>query len=305
VKIGSFAMVTDITERKQAEERLQPAKERAEEATRLKDQFVSIVAHDLRSPFASIMGLLSLLRSDLKGGLGEKQRGMLDTAISSGEQLRVMIDEMLDVSRLQTGKVRPEPRFIDASTVALSAIGSLAYIAHEKNVELVNNVPYGSRMLADPVLYGEVIQNLLSNAIKFSDKGGAVTVRIPDGNPTTLAVIDEGPGVKEEFLADLFKHEVKTTSPGPAGEQGTGLGLPYSHDIMTAHGGRLWLETEEGKGSVFYASLPYVRPRVLVAVGEDHARYMIGKILDSLDVSITVAATPSDACPTRTSRRHA
>ncbi|MDH4184936.1 MAG: PAS domain S-box protein [Nitrospinota bacterium] len=250
--------------RRKAQEEMAKAKEAAEQATKLKDQFVSLIAHDLRSPFTSILGFLRLLEVDAAGSLNSRQVSTIASAIASGEHMIQMIDELLDISRLKTGKIQPRKRFFNLRQIAAMAASNVSVLAEEKNVRVVNDTPEGTRIYADPALYSVVIQNLLSNAIKFSSEGSEVVIFTPKDNLASLAVKDSGSGVNEEFMEDLFRHEVKTTSPGSKGERGTGLGLPYSSDIMKAHGGWIWYETSHDHGSVFYTLLPFARPKVLV-----------------------------------------
>lgn len=256
--------IFDVTDSKLAEEELRRAKEQAEEATRMKDQFVSLVAHDLKSPFNSLLGYLDLMISDQQDKLSEKHGKIANRIIESGKGLLDMIDNLLDISRLQTGKITLKPQFIDRYLVAASAKMQLKYIAREKGVGIINQIPKGTRFFADMDLIAEVVQNLISNAVKFCEKGDTVTVFIPKDRETTIAVRDTGVGIPEKILPDLFKHEVKTTTLGTSGEKGTGLGLPFSFDIMKAHEGDLRVESVENEGSTFYATLPFIRPKVLI-----------------------------------------
>ncbi len=293
--IRLFGTIQDITERKKSEEVLKRAKEEAEEATRLKDKFVNLVAHDLRSPFASITGALKLLSDDPELKLNPDQRKLINSVLKSGDRMVSMIDEMLDISRLQTGKIQLKPRFFDGRMVVGAVLGSIIFRADEKGIEVVNEVPEGARLHADITLFSETISNLVSNAVKFCDKGDTVTLFIPPERPTTIAVKDTGSGIKESILPDLFKSEVKTTTAGSSGELGTGLGLPYSYEIMQAHGGDITVESVKGEGSVFYVELPYVKPRVMIVDDEKVTRQLLTVFLDDLDVEIIEAENGREA----------
>ncbi|MDH5509841.1 MAG: response regulator [Nitrospinota bacterium] len=276
----------DRHQRKRERAELLKAKEAAEEATKLKDQFVSLIAHDLRSPFTSILGFMRMLEYDSKGKLDERQLATISSAINSGENLLEMIDNILDISRLKTGKLQVRSSFHDLRQLAVIAINAVSALAQEKGVRISNMAPEGSRIYADRGLYCSVLQNLLSNAIKFSSEGQEVVVFRPDGSRTELAVRDYGSGIKEAFIADLFRHEVKTTSVGTKGEKGTGLGLPYSADIMTAHGGRIWHCKGQERGSVFYTMIPFVRPRVVVVDDSPGIRALARVYLEDIDVEV-------------------
>ena len=199
-----------------------------------------------------------------------------------------IIEELLDMSRIHGGVIRPAFQFIDAHAVVAEASDAHAHMAWEKGVALVNRVPKGTRIYADSRLLGDVINNLLSNAIKFSS-GGEITIYLPSDRKAAIAVKDAGTGIKREMLPDLFKEEVKTTGVGTSGEKGTGLGLPYSLELMKAQGGTLVVETEEGKGSVFYAQLLPVKPCVLVVDDEELVRLGITVCLKQFDVVILEA----------------
>lgn len=284
---GVVVAFSDITERQRILREITEAKERAEEATKLKDKFVSLVAHDLKSPFASIMGLLEVIKEDEAQTLDARNRDIMIHVLQSGRRLLHMIDDLLDISRLKTGKIKPEFRFFDGSVLAGMALAHISQQAAGKGVGIMNEVPAGTRLYADPNLFGEVLQNLLVNAVKFSEKGDVVTVFSPGGG--IIAVKDMGVGIKKSALPFLFRHEEKTTTPGTAGELGTGLGLPLSHDMMTAMGGDLAVESEEGAGSVFYASLPHVNPVALIVDDQAPVRYLVNQHLIRIGVATVEA----------------
>jgi signal transduction histidine kinase len=256
--------ITDITERKRAENELLEAKEQAEAATKLKDKFVALVAHDLRSPFTSMMGLLRLFAERKSLLTNEEDNKILDRVFKSGDRMMTMIDNLLKISMLQTGQITPQPRFFKGCAAVAVTIGSVSHNAVQKGIEIINEVPQDTRLYADPTLFDVVLLNLLSNAIKFCSRGDKITFFIPPGLKSAIAVRDTGKGIDEKKIPNLFNHEVTTTTPGTAGELGTGLGLPYSYDIMKAHGGELTVESAPGKGSVFCATLPHVKPVALV-----------------------------------------
>jgi signal transduction histidine kinase len=272
----------DITGRKKAEEGLRIAKEQAEAATALKDEFVSLVAHDLRSPFASITGMLRILESDDENPLNDSQRSLLQRALASGERLLVMIEKLLNLSRLQTGSIVPKKAFFEAKLAVATAVSDLAHLAKEKGVKIIYDIPGEMRLYADYDLFIEVIVNLLSNAIKFCRKGDSVTINAAGERPGAIAVRDTGVGISQTTLRNLFKSEVPTTTRGTAGEVGTGLGLPFCHEILRAHGGSIEVESKQGEGTVFYIVLPQALPRVLILEDSEDVRREVGATLAAL-----------------------
>jgi PAS domain S-box-containing protein len=252
----------DITPQKQAEESLKAAKTLAENATALKDQFVSLVSHDLRSPLSAIQGLLGLLKGYIKSGkVGEKTMEIIDKTAGAADMMVTMVDQLLDISRLQTGKIVPEKERFSAHNFVNDCVETVDYLAAEKGITVQNEIPRGMVIEADRALLAEVIGNLLSNAVKFCKAGDAITTFNPGGRPGVVAVRDTGAGMDDFTRENVFKHEVKTTTVGTAGERGTGLGLPYCHDIMAAHGGTLTVESGKGRGTVFYVTLPEAKER--------------------------------------------
>lgn len=265
----------DITQRHQVETALRHAKEEAEQATRLKDQFVSLVAHDLRGPFTSILGFLELLENDKKDPLSKRHKGFVRWMLESSQKMVQMIDEILNISRLKTGKIIPKAKFINAHFLGEIILGHITPMATKKGIRLENAIASQCRIYADPDLFGEVLRNLLSNAVKFSRPGGQIRLFCLEESPTTLAVSDNGVGITKKRQAKLFSLEEKTSTVGTAGEHGTGFGLPFSLDLMKAHGGNLTVASKEGEGSTFFAYLPDIIPQVLVVDDDAEFRQLL------------------------------
>ncbi|MDH5637847.1 MAG: PAS domain-containing sensor histidine kinase, partial [Nitrospinota bacterium] len=234
-----FAFVMDITERKRIERKLIEAKTQAEEATKLKDKYVSLVAHDLKSPLATSLGLLEFIDRDSDNPLSPRQKELYERAAQTGQMMVKTIDEVLNISRLQTGAIEVRKRFITANRIIYHVLGSTSFLAEKKGIEITNEIPEATYLYADYDLFSNVIQNLVSNAIKFCNKGDEIRLSITTGETVTFAVEDTGIGVRPGILEKLFRHEEKTSTLGTAGERGTGLGLPYSQDIIKAHGGAI------------------------------------------------------------------
>lgn len=272
----------DITEHNRYERELIKAKEMAEDSTQLKDKFMSLVSHDLRSPIASVMGFVDMVSRSADGALDKNNRTLMSRATNILRGMVKMIDQLLAISMIQTGKILPRKRIFDARSMVSAVIESSSFTAMEKGVTVNNDIPEGMRLYADMGLVSEVVRNLITNAVKFSRPGGVITIYTPQGQNGAIAVRDNGVGINSRMLANLFRHEVKTTKAGTSGEKGTGLGLPLSKDIMDAHGGTIRAESIEGEGSVFYVELSSARPAVaVVGLGEDE-KDAIGEIVNEM-----------------------
>lgn len=279
------------------------AREQAEAATKLKDKFVSLVAHDLRSPFTSMMGLLKHFAMRNSFLEDEENKKIFDLVFKNGDRMLAMIEDLLKIGRLQSGKITLQPKFFKGYVAVAVTIGSISHNASQKGIEIINDVPVDMRLYADQSLFDEVLLNLLSNAIKFCSRGDKITVFTPPGLKSAIAVRDTGKGVNEKQMPNLFRHEVTTSTPGTAGELGTGLGLPYSYDIMKAHGGDITVESAPGKGSVFCAMLPYVRPIALVVDDDPMALLVVRSHLEKIHIEVMEAASGEQALSAMKDRR--
>lgn len=293
--ISVICISKDITGRKQAEIELRQAKEQAESATKLKDKFVALVSHDLRSPIAMILGSLNLLRDEADSKMGVSHKTLLEKSVSTCEGLIKMIDQLLDISRLQTGSIKPDLRFMDARSMASQIVSSLAPLAERKGVTLINETKERMRIHADYNLIYEVISNLVTNAIKFTRAGDTIGIFFPADKPGAIAVKDTGVGIPPHIIPNLFHHEVKTTTTGTAGERGAGLGLPFCKDIMNAHGGSLTVESEKGKGSLFCAVLPIRIPVALVVDDDADQIYILSSHMKRAGINVVEAANGLEA----------
>ena len=271
---GLEGFVSDITARREAEEALRRAKEEAEEATRLKNKFVSLVVHDLRVPLTTITLARQLLREDFGSHLNARQEDLFRTMGENSEQMLKMIDHLLLVGRLQSGALRIRPKFLGPAGIR-SPLKGLQRLAEQKGVQLILDIPKGFRLHADRDLLGEVLQNLVTNALKFTAPGGVVTVSGSQGNRPAVTVSDTGVGIGAEHLQRLLSAESHTSTPGTAGEKGTGLGLLICKDILKAHGGLLMLESQPGRGTTARLELPEVRPQVATVGLSEADRRMI------------------------------
>ena len=286
--------ITDITDRIEAEEALRQAWEQAESATRLKDKFVSLVAHDLRSPIGNVKVMLELVGSEPEYPLNPTQSTLMRSTLEKCDGMLHLIDELLKISRIQAGSITLKKQYILHQNLK-AALHDLLMQARQKSIELNYNLPEEFRIFADPTLLREVLNNIVSNAIKFCAEGNSIEVAVPVDGGASLVIRDDGPGIKPEFVENLFRHDIKTSSTGVAGERGHGFGLPLCQDIMAAHGGRTWVESAPGAGSAFFLEFPAERPRILLlsSNGEDLAGWH--GLLAQREGDLLGAASPKEA----------
>ncbi|MDH5637982.1 MAG: ATP-binding protein [Nitrospinota bacterium] len=253
------------------------AKDRAEAATELKDKFVGLVSHDLRSPLSGVLASLRLVNS---GQLGQpisqaKTSALLQQSEATCKGLMGLIEDLLGMSRISSGSLRPVKHFLDARQIAEAELVNIRQAAELKGIDIRNDLPERMALLADRQLIGTVLRNLLTNSVKFTPRGGEISIFSPDANGARLAVRDSGVGIDKERLEDIFKSHVKTSTFGTAGETGSGFGLPFSMDIMKAHEGTISVWSEPGKGSVFTLELPERQALVLLVDEERESRQLM------------------------------
>jgi len=248
-----YGAVQDITEQKRAEEA-------ERELAQMKDDFVANVSHALRSPLASIKAFVGLLL----GGLVEDpatQQEFLTRVGAEVDRLIALVNNLLDVSRLDAGRLELELEVLDMSELVIETLQSLENLAGEKGIALTYdapNVPLMTRV--DRQGIRQVLVNLVENAIKFSEAHHPVLITggVAD-NLVTIKVIDQGPGIPEEALPRLFDKFYQANSSWKRTGHGRGLGLYISKKLIEAHGGHIGVESELGKGSTFFFTLPVHR----------------------------------------------
>ncbi len=290
--IGTF---TDITKIKEEELLLSEAKERAEEATKLKDKFVSLVAHDLRGPLSTMLSYLRLVRKEQDFDRSKKSAEYMKTAIKTGHGMLELIKKLLDISRLKTGKLQPQMKFFNLRLPMIKVASGLDYSAEKKGITITREIAKHSRVFGDPVLIEQVLQNLLSNAVKFCGDGDNVTINVRETDVITISVTDTGIGIEPERQNTIFDYEAKTSTTGTAGEVGTGLGLPLCRDIMQAHDGELTMKSSPGNGSSFCLTLPIRHPLVMVVESDDAHRKLIAAYLKKIKADVIEAVSGDEA----------
>jgi signal transduction histidine kinase len=228
-----------------------------EATSRHKSEFLASMSHELRTPLNAIIGFSQVLREEMFGSVNEKQAEYLDDIVSSGNYLLSLINDVLDLSKVEAGQVELEVQAFSVREALERGVVMVRERATEDGVEVALEAdPDVDVVEGDERRIKQVIFNLLSNAVKFTPPGGAVDVSAARVNgEVRIAVADTGPGIALEDHERIFE-EFQQTEAGLGQQEGTGLGLALSKRFVELHGGRIWLESEPGNGSTFVFTLP-------------------------------------------------
>jgi PAS domain S-box-containing protein len=272
--IGALAMVTDITYRKQAEDKLQESYQKLAQtneelirATRLKDEFLANMSHELRTPLNAILGMCEILQEEAFGPINKQQQKALSTIERSGNHLLALINDILDLAKIEAGKIELDCSLVTIEYLCESSITIIKQQAFQKQIELkVDITPNLPSLMVDERRIRQVLLNLLNNAVKFTNSQGKVTLTVTqerawgpspyEGNVIRFAIKDTGIGIAPENLAKLFQPFSQVDSALNRQYSGTGLGLSLVKRIVEMHGGKVSVESELGMGSCFMFELP-------------------------------------------------
>jgi len=248
----------DNTKQKEVEKELN-------ETIASKDKFFSIIAHDLKGPLAGFMGYTKTLVNEFNKLTFNEIIDITTTLSESAQKLYSTLENLLEWSRTQTGRIEFKPELIDLREIAFNITYILKQNANDKNIMLVSNIFDETIVKADKNMITTVIRNLVANAIKFTDDYGRVTISAKEITESIgglqkksylVSVEDNGIGIDDAGLSKLFRIDENVTSIGTSGEKGTGLGLILCKEFIEKHNGRIWAESQHGKGSSFNFTIP-------------------------------------------------
>ncbi|MDW7732839.1 MAG: PAS domain S-box protein [Methanolobus sp.] len=249
--------IRDTTERKRAEQLVIDAKMAAEEANRTKSEFLANMSHELRTPLNSVIGFSEILLNETFGPLNEKQMRHVNNISTSGKHLLGLINDILDLSKVEAGKMDLSLEEIYLSSIVNDVIAISSPLALKKNIILRNMTPDSVMVTADKGKIRQIFYNLISNAIKFTPDNGCVTVGAGSCNGmVNVFVEDNGVGISPEDMDKLFQPFKQIDSSYTRKYDGTGLGLALVKKLVEMHGGKIQVESEPGKGSKFLFSIP-------------------------------------------------
>jgi len=243
-------------ERVKTFEELKLAKEKAEESDRLKSAFLANMSHEIRTPMNGILGFTGLLK---EGWVEPKvQKQYLNIVEQNGERLLNLINDLIDVSKIEAGQVQINNSEIDVHEEIQSVCEFFMHDAEKKGISLNALLPRNSKvkLITDKVKLHSIISNLVKNALKFTSKGSVFVGYEPDGSFIRFFVKDSGPGIPDDKIDIVFRRFEQADQTLTKSYEGSGLGLPIARALTEKMGGKMWVESEVGKGSEFYFTLP-------------------------------------------------
>lgn len=248
----------DISKRKQTELDIAAKNRELEQLNAEKDKFFSIIAHDLKSPFNSIIGFCDLLIGAINKKNFDKSQHYAAIIAQSSNKAMDLLNNLMEWAQARTGRVKFKPEHIEISDYITEITELYFDIAGQKSITISNHLPWEFSIFADKAMISTVFRNLISNALKFTMPGGKVLISaIKDNDEIIFSVQDTGIGISGNRVEKIFNIDRAKTTLGTNNEEGTGLGLILCKEFVEIHGGKIRVESEDGLGSTFYFTLPY------------------------------------------------
>lgn len=252
-----IGMIIDITEKKQAEQILKQSELRLRELNSTKDTFISILSHDLRSPFTAILGFADILAENVHSYTIETIKEQVDIIRSQASFTLTLLDDILSWAKMQSGKMPFHPVKVQFCMICKMVTRNLKASADAKNIAIDCPEVYPVELEADENMLRTILRNLISNAIKFTPRNGIIHIKadVSQGN-ALISVSDSGVGIAKEHISKIWDIAASHSTTGTVGEQGSGYGLVLCKEFVEKHGGKIWVESDVGKGSTFCFTIP-------------------------------------------------
>ncbi len=249
--------IVDISDKKKAEEEIRLKNEELQKINAEKDKFFSIITHDLRSPFNSIMGFTQLLIDTIKEKEYDSTLEYAEIILRSSEKTVNLLNNLMEWSQSQTGRMHCVPEYFEMGILIHQTVLLFDEIAKQKSLVVKKNFPTRTTVFADKAMIGTVLRNLVSNAIKFTRPEGLITISVePQMDGLLISVKDNGVGIPKILQDKLFRIDENFSTKGTNNELGTGLGLILCKEFVDKNGGKIWVQSEEGNGSEIYFTVP-------------------------------------------------
>ena len=249
----------DITEKRQQEKELIEAHKKLKQLNETKDKLFSIIAHDLKSPFSSLMGFSQLLVKEIQEKKFDNVAEYAQIILDVTTQSLTLLNNLLEWSLTQTGNLAFNPEKINIAKLSNKLITYFNNFAQSKQITIFSTINSDLKLFGDRNMLTTIFRNLLSNAIKYTPKGGEITISATeDINETIISIKDTGVGIESDDLKNLFKLEESKSTLGTNNEKGTGLGLILCKNFIEKHNGKIWVESKVEKGSIFNFIIPKI-----------------------------------------------
>ncbi len=257
---GAIHTAKNISQIKEYQRDLENKNKELEKIDQLKTDFVSIVSHELRTPLSITKEGISLVLDGVAGEISPKQNKILTTSKNNIDRLARIINDLLDISRIESGKAELKIKSVDIRALINSVVASFTFKAKEKGLELIAELPQkeGLNLHIDEDKIVQVFTNLIDNALKFTEKGSVAVSMIEKERKMEFTVSDTGKGITKEDMPKVFSKFVQFGRTTGTGAKGTGLGLSIAKGLVELHGGKIWVESEAGRGSKFIFTLPKI-----------------------------------------------
>jgi len=295
---GLQAVARDITEHKQVEGAMKSANEKLSNLDRMKCSFLSSVSHELRTPIAIMREGVSLCLDGLAGPLTDQQRDLLGDTSKNIDRLNTLITDLIDVSKLETGGEKLQRNSVHVAELIQSVFNEFSSEIQSKKLTIkIETSDAPASLYADEEKIQQILNNLISNAVQFNGEGGVVTVSVDENETDFIFCIeDTGIGIAEENMGKLFeKFEQFDRVDGPD-YKGTGLGLAIAKGLVEHHGGKIWAESESGKGSKFFFTVPKSPfPKILIVDDMESIIHIIKRFLSTDNYRFVEAMNGEDA----------
>jgi PAS domain S-box-containing protein len=281
---GMVGLTIDITERKRAEEELQERNEQLkaqheelveksielEAVSQAKSEFLANMSHELRTPLNAVIGFSELMLDGIPGEINDEQRECVNDILNSALHLLSLINDVLDLSKVEAGKIELQRQNMDITDIISGVVPIIKPLLDKNEQEIEVSVMQGlPKIRGDKNRLEQVLLNLLSNASKFTGQGGRVQIHVGrEGDYCQVAVIDTGIGIKKEDQEHIFEAFIQGETLPDGNKQGTGLGLTLTRQLVETMGGRIWVDSEYGKGSTFIFTLPLAGEPLETSLGD-------------------------------------
>jgi PAS domain S-box-containing protein len=295
--VGLIGITRDVTRRmelvrlKEKSARIKRRLEMLEELNKMKSEFISAVSHELRTPLATIKQLITLIFDEVAGPVSKRQREILNRTQGNIERLKNIIDELLDIARIESGRLKMHYSLVNLSDLVISSSDFFKKLAEEKGVRLDYYLPKKQvNLFIDADRVDQAFSNLLDNAIKFTEQGGKIKVEVKVfETKARIGVVDTGIGISKSNLPLLFNKFTQVSKMAAAERKGLGLGLSLAKEWVEKHGGEIWAESKLGAGSKFYFTLPrFYTPDVLGNAVRDEINSLLAKGISLCIINLSI-----------------